>query len=248
MRILPVVVAAALVATCAVSPAAATRSRAGTTLRQSSARLHAAPLPPPSPVRAERSSRRRSGSTSCRTARRRGSSARCAPVVLPPLCRAEPPGGQRPGSPKFPRPARTDRVVAAGGEGRRAHSAAGRKARRPSSTRGSTSLHPEFLGRPSTETLNTQEPVGVGGEHGTAVCVPHLRARQRDRDRRHLPEVALLRSWDAARGCRDGARHELGIVQGILAAAAAGPGVINLSLGSNNKEVPVEQAIDKCGQ
>ena len=30
--------------------------------------------------------------------------------------------------------------------------------------------HPEFLGRANTETLNEQEPAGIGGEHGTAVA------------------------------------------------------------------------------
>ena len=30
--------------------------------------------------------------------------------------------------------------------------------------------HPEFLGRANTETLNAQEPVGIGGEHGTSVA------------------------------------------------------------------------------
>ena len=32
-------------------------------------------------------------------------------------------------------------------------------------------------------------------------------------------------------------------MQGILAAANAGPGVVNLSLGSNEKELVIEQAI-----
>ena len=104
--------------------------------------------------------------------------------------------------------------------------------------------HPEFLGRPSTETLNTQEPVGVGGEHGTAVA-SLISAPVNGIGLVGIYPDALLRSWDAAQG----AGTELdtsSIVQGILAAAAAGPGVINLSLGSNNKEVPVEQAIDKA--
>jgi subtilisin family serine protease len=104
--------------------------------------------------------------------------------------------------------------------------------------------HPEFLGRPNTETLNAQEPVGIGGEHGTAVA-SLIAAPVNGLGLVGIYPDALLRSWDAAQG----AGTELDtsqIVQGILAAAAAGPGVINLSLGSDQNEIPIEQAIDKA--
>ena len=59
--------------------------------------------------------------------------------------------------------------------------------------------HPEFLGRPSTETLNTQEPVGVGGEHGTAVA-SIIAAPVNGVGLVGIYPDALLRSWDAATG------------------------------------------------
>jgi subtilisin family serine protease len=104
--------------------------------------------------------------------------------------------------------------------------------------------HPEFLGRPGTETLDAQEPAGIGGEHGTAVA-SLIGAPANGLGLVGIYPEALLRSWDAAQG----AGTELdtsSIVQGILAAAAAGPGVINLSLGSSERELPIEQAIDKA--
>jgi hypothetical protein len=101
--------------------------------------------------------------------------------------------------------------------------------------------HPEFLGRANTETLNTQEPVGFGGEHGTSVASLVAAPVNGLGLVGIYPEV-LLRSWDAA----NGAGFELKtaeIVEGILAAANSGPGVVNLSLGSDRDEFPVEQAI-----
>jgi hypothetical protein len=100
--------------------------------------------------------------------------------------------------------------------------------------------HPEFLGRANTETLNAQEPAGVGGEHGTGVGSV-VAAPENGLGIVGVYPEALLRSWDAAKG--QGTRLETAeIVQGILAAANSGPGVINLSLGADNKEVVIEQA------
>ena len=101
--------------------------------------------------------------------------------------------------------------------------------------------HPEFLGRANTEMLNDQEPVGLGGEHGTAVGSIVASPANGLGVVGVYPE-AVLRSWDAAKGV--GTQLEtFQIVQGILAAANRGPGVINLSLGGEQKEEPVEQAV-----
>ena len=101
--------------------------------------------------------------------------------------------------------------------------------------------HPDFLGRPNTETLNDQEPAGFGGEHGTAVGAL-VGAPVDGVGLVGIYPEAVLRSWDAAKG----AGTELStaeIVQGLITAAAAGPGVVNLSLGSTEKELAIEQAI-----
>ena len=101
--------------------------------------------------------------------------------------------------------------------------------------------HPEFLGRENTETLNAQEPAGFGGEHGTSVA-SLVAAPANGLGLVGIYPEALLRSWDAANG--EGTELvTTEIVQGILAAANNGPGVINLSLGSDRKELPIEQAI-----
>ena len=105
--------------------------------------------------------------------------------------------------------------------------------------------HPEFAGRADTLALNAQEP-------------------RRDRRRaRHLRRVArsarrstasassastrrrVLRSWDAAKG--DGTRLESSeIAGGILAAARAGASVINLSLGSDTRDLAIELAVSEA--
>ena len=101
--------------------------------------------------------------------------------------------------------------------------------------------HPEFLGRANTETLNDQEPAGVGGEHGTAVGSV-VGAPANGLGVVGVYPEATLRSWDAAKGT--GTKLEtFQIVQGILAAANNGPGIVNLSLGGDGNEDPIEQAI-----
>ena len=101
--------------------------------------------------------------------------------------------------------------------------------------------HPEFLGRANTETLNAQEPAGIGGEHGTAVG-SLVAAPANGVGLVGIYPEALFRSWDAAKG--QGTQLATSeIVQGILAAANDGPGIINLSLGSDDSELAIEQAI-----
>ena len=101
--------------------------------------------------------------------------------------------------------------------------------------------HPEFLGRANTETLNEQEPAPIGGEHGTSVA-SIVGAPANGVGIVGVYPDAVLRSWDAAKG--QGTQLEtFQIVQGVIAAANNGPGVINLSLGGDTKEAVIEQAI-----
>ncbi|HET9242433.1 MAG TPA: S8 family serine peptidase [Gaiella sp.] len=103
--------------------------------------------------------------------------------------------------------------------------------------------HPEFTGRPDTELLNAQEPQGVGGEHGTSVASV-LAAPLNGVGIVGIYPQARLRSWDAARGA--GTRLESSdIAAGILAAARAGKGVINLSIGGE-RDLPIELAVSEA--
>ncbi len=102
-------------------------------------------------------------------------------------------------------------------------------------------MHPEFAGRPNTETLNPQEPAPVGGEHGTAVA-SLVGAPANGQGIVGVYPTAVLRSWDSARG--QGTRLEtVEIVNGILEASRRGRGVINLSLGGTERDPLIEQAV-----
>lgn len=101
--------------------------------------------------------------------------------------------------------------------------------------------HPEFLGRPNTLILNAQEPAGIGGEHGTAVASV-IGAPANGLGTVGIYPEAVIRSWDAAQG--SGTRLDSSeIAAGLLAAAGSGPGVINLSLGSDRRDLVIEQAV-----
>jgi len=103
--------------------------------------------------------------------------------------------------------------------------------------------HPEFAGRPDTLALNPQEPAGVGGEHGTMVASV-IGAPMNGVGIVGIYPRAVLRSWDIAKG----AGRELDsteIAGGVLAAARAGRGVINLSVGGT-LDLPIELAIDEA--
>ena len=104
--------------------------------------------------------------------------------------------------------------------------------------------HPEFAGRADTTALNTQEPASIGGEHGTSVASV-IGAPQNGVGEVGIYPRAVLRSWDAAIG--DGTQLESSeIAAGILAAARAGRGVINLSLGSDSPDLPIELAVSQA--
>ena len=103
--------------------------------------------------------------------------------------------------------------------------------------------HPEFAGRPDIALLNTQEPVGIGGEHGTSVA-SIVGAPVNGVGLVGIYPQAVLRSWDAALG--EGTRLESSaIAAGILAAARAGRGVINLSLGGD-RDLPIDLAVSEA--
>ena len=103
--------------------------------------------------------------------------------------------------------------------------------------------HPEFAGRPDLVALNSQEPVGVGGEHGTSVASV-IGAPANGVGVVGIYPQAVLRSWDAALG--SGTRLDSGqIAAGILAAARAGRGVINLSVGGS-RDLAVELAVQQA--
>ncbi len=103
--------------------------------------------------------------------------------------------------------------------------------------------HPEFAGRPDITLLNAQEPAGIGGEHGTSVASV-IGAPANGVGIVGIYPQAVLRSWDAALG--QGTRLESSdIAAGILAAARAGKGVINLSLGGD-RDIAIELAVSEA--
>jgi hypothetical protein len=102
--------------------------------------------------------------------------------------------------------------------------------------------HQEFAGRAGIVTLNAQEPAPIGGVHGTAVA-SLIGAPANDVGMVGIYPEALLQTWDAALGA--GVNLQVSdIVAGVLAAAKQGPGVINLSLGAGQSELPIQQAIE----
>jgi subtilisin len=102
--------------------------------------------------------------------------------------------------------------------------------------------HPEFASRAETYPLNEQEPAGFGGEHGTAVG-SLIGAPQNGVGIVGIYPQAVLRSWDAAVG--EGTQLTTSeIVRGLEEASGQGPGVINLSLGSDERSRLIEQAVN----
>ena len=104
--------------------------------------------------------------------------------------------------------------------------------------------HPEFLNRPDTVPLNPQEPAPFGGEHGTAVASLVGAPRNGVGIVGVYPQ-ALIQSWDTALG-QGTSIDTAEVVRGITTAADDGRGVINLSLGSSERDELIEQAIDEA--
>ena len=150
------------------------------------------------------------------------------------------------GQARLRRAADRHRVVARSNRGRPPHAATRRASPSRSSTRASSLHIPSSSVAPGTETLNEQEPAPIGGVHGTAVA-SLIGAPANGLGIVGVYPEALLRSWDAAKG--EGTQLETTeIARGILAAANAGPGVVNLSIGSDRKEVVIEQAVYQAVQ
>ena len=101
--------------------------------------------------------------------------------------------------------------------------------------------HPSSQGAPDLVALNSQEPAGVGGEHGTSVASV-IGAPANGVGIVGIYPQARAALWDAALG--SGTQLDTGqIAAGILAAARAGQGVINLSVGGS-RDLAVELARD----
>jgi hypothetical protein len=103
--------------------------------------------------------------------------------------------------------------------------------------------HPEFAHRPNTVALNSQSTVGSEDEgHGTAVSSV-IGAPVDGQGLVGIYPQALLQSWDASASFGEGASLSQEIA-GLNAAARRGPGVINISLGSEEPSTLEEEAID----
>jgi hypothetical protein len=100
--------------------------------------------------------------------------------------------------------------------------------------------HPEFAGRPGTRALNEQRVVGANEFHGTAVSSVAAAPANGVGLVGIYPTAALL-LWDAS---PRGQLTSTDVILGIGAAAANGPGVINLSVGGTTRSSFEELAVD----
>ena len=94
---------------------------------------------------------------------------------------------------------------------------------------GTDFLHPEFASRPNTRWLNNQSTSGPSEEHGTAVASV-VAAPTDGTGLVGVYPQALLQIWDASPS--GGAITAGDVIAGLNAAIKLGPGVVNLSLGS----------------
>ncbi|MGE5690645.1 MAG: S8 family peptidase [Pseudomonadota bacterium] len=99
--------------------------------------------------------------------------------------------------------------------------------------------HPEFAGRPSTRALNGQSVAGNDEFHGTAVASVAA-APANGVGLVGVYPAALLQTWDAS---PSGQLKSTDVILGIEAAAANGPGVINLSVGGTTRSSLEELAV-----
>src|SRR5581483_821384 len=104
--------------------------------------------------------------------------------------------------------------------------------------------HQEFAGRPNLIALDNQEPAPVGGVHGTAVASV-IGAPVNGVGLVGIYPQSIIRSYDASLG--DGTDLPSSeIAAGIVAAAAAGRSVINLSLGGPEPDPAIDAAIERA--
>jgi hypothetical protein len=97
----------------------------------------------------------------------------------------------------------------------------------------------EFAGRPNTAFLDDQTVDGVGEYHGTVVASLAAAPANGVGIVGVYPQ-AVLQSWDAS---PTGVLEEQSLADGITAAAAHCPGVINLSFSGTGRSSPLEDAI-----
>jgi subtilisin family serine protease len=103
--------------------------------------------------------------------------------------------------------------------------------------------HPEFAGRPDTTALDRQEISGARtGFHGTAVSSLVAAPANGVGEVGVYPQ-AVLQVFDAN---LSGSLTNAEVIRGIEAAAATGPGVVNLSLGSTEFDPLVRDVIDEA--
>lgn len=106
---------------------------------------------------------------------------------------------------------------------------------------GVDAAHPEFAGRPSTVFLNAQRIFGLDDDHGTAVSSV-VAAPANGVGLVGVYPQAALQVWDASPAGAGDLSYSSEI-RAILEASRRGPGVINLSLGSEEYDRLEEEAI-----
>jgi hypothetical protein len=99
--------------------------------------------------------------------------------------------------------------------------------------------HPEFAGRPNTTFLNDQTVDGVGEFHGSVVASLAAAPANGVGIVGVYPQAAL-QAWDAS---PTSVLQEFSLADGVTAAAAHCPGVINLSFSGTSRSAPLEDAI-----
>jgi hypothetical protein len=105
---------------------------------------------------------------------------------------------------------------------------------------GADLTHPEFAGRPNTFALSPQSVKDSSEDfHGTAVASV-IGAPENGVGMVGVYPQAVLRIYDAD---QSGELTDTDVIRGIEAAAAAGPGVINLSLGSPDPDLALQNEI-----
>jgi hypothetical protein len=104
---------------------------------------------------------------------------------------------------------------------------------------GVDTTHREFADRPNTALLNDQTVDGVGEYHGTAVASLAAAPANGVGIVGVYPQ-AVLQSWDAS---PTSVLQELSLADGIRAAAAHCPGIVNLSFSGTSRSTALEDAI-----
>jgi subtilisin family serine protease len=99
--------------------------------------------------------------------------------------------------------------------------------------------HPEFASRPNTILMNKQTTTDDDEDHGTEVASV-IGAQNNGFGIVGVYPDAVLRAWDAS---PFGILNEGTAIEGIVAAAREGPGVINLSFGGEDEDQLLQDAV-----